>query len=266
MSGIGPRSVVVVSGGLAQPSSTRLLADRITAATERHLREAGVEPAVEVIELREHAHELVNHLLTGYPSPTLQAATDAVLAADGLIAVTPIFSASYSGLFKLFFDVIERGGFAGKPVLIAATGGTARHSLALEHAVRPLFTYLRSVVAPLAVPACPQLAPYAAPSVSTSHHASIRPQSQTRIRTHRDRQLVDEVVALPLKMGMGLHLDLHVQVASDPSPGPHGPPSGEPERDGGPRRGQDGCFAWHRHARRRLPGVWRGGGRPHNRG
>jgi FMN reductase len=151
MSGIRPRSLVVVSGGLAQPSSTRLLADRITAATERHLREADIEPVVEVIELREHAHELVNHLLTGYPSPTLQAATDAVLAADGLIAVTPIFSASYSGLFKLFFDVIERGGFAGKPVLIAATGGTARHSLALEHAVRPLFAYLNAATVPTAV-------------------------------------------------------------------------------------------------------------------
>ena len=151
MSANGPRSLVVVSGGLAQPSSTRLLADRITAATERHLRDAGVEPAVEVIELREHAHELVNHLLTGYPSPTLQAATDAVLAADGLIAVTPIFSASYSGLFKLFFDVIERGGFAGKPVLIAATGGTARHSLALEHAMRPLFAYLNAATVPTAV-------------------------------------------------------------------------------------------------------------------
>ena len=151
MSENGTRSLVVVSGGLAQPSSTRLLADRITAATERHLRDAGVEPVVEVIELRDHAHELINHLLTGYPSPTLQAATDAVLAADGLIAVTPIFSASYSGLFKLFFDVIERGGFAGKPVLIAATGGTARHSLALEHAMRPLFAYLNAATVPTAV-------------------------------------------------------------------------------------------------------------------
>ena len=65
--------------------------------------------------------------------------------------MTPIFSASYSGLFKLFFDVIERGGFAGKPVLIAATGGTARHSLALEHAVRPLFAYLNASTVPTAV-------------------------------------------------------------------------------------------------------------------
>jgi FMN reductase len=138
------RSLVVVSAGLGQPSSTRLLADRLTAAAERHLGDAGVEPQVRVVELREHAQDLTNHLLTGFPSPKLQETIDAVLGADGLIAVSPIFSASYSGLFKLFFDVIERDGLAGMPTLIAATGGTARHSLALEHALRPLFAYLNA--------------------------------------------------------------------------------------------------------------------------
>ena len=146
MSAPASRSLVVVSAGLSQPSSTRLLAERLSAATDRHLREAAIEPDVAVIELREHAQDLTNHLLTGFPSPKLQTALDAVLAADGLIAVTPIFSASYSGLFKMFFDLVERDGFAGMPVLIAATGGTARHSLALEHALRPLFAYLNAAV------------------------------------------------------------------------------------------------------------------------
>lgn len=146
MSATAPRSLVVVSAGLSQPSTTRLLADRLSAAVVRHLRDAGIEPHLDVIELRDHAQDLTNHLLTGFPSPRLQAAIDAVLAADGLIAVTPIFSASYSGLFKMFFDLAERDGFAGMPVLIAATGGTARHSLALEHALRPLFAYLNAAV------------------------------------------------------------------------------------------------------------------------
>ena len=140
------RSLVVVSAGLAQPSSTRLLADRLSAAVDRHLRDAGIEPRLEVIELREHAQDLTNNLLTGFPSPRLQAALDTVLAADGLIAVTPIFSASYSGLFKMFFDVVNRDGLAGKPVLAAATGGTARHSLAIDYAIRPLFAYLNAAV------------------------------------------------------------------------------------------------------------------------
>jgi FMN reductase len=141
-----PLSLVVVTAGLSQPSATRLLADRLSAAVDRHLRDAELAPQIEVIELREHAQDLTNNLLTGFPSPRLQAAIDAVIAADGLVAVTPIFSASFSGLFKMFFDVIDRDGLAGKPALIAATGGTPRHSLAIEHAMRPLFAYLNAAV------------------------------------------------------------------------------------------------------------------------
>ena len=74
-----------------------------------------------------------------------------MVGSDGLIAVTPIFTASYSGLFKSFFDVLEADSLTGRPVLIGATGGTERHSLALEHAVRPLFSYLGSAVVPTAV-------------------------------------------------------------------------------------------------------------------
>ena len=148
---VAPRSIVVVSAGLSQPSATRLLADRIAAATHRALRDADVEAQLEVVELREHAQDLVNHLLTGFPGPHLRSTIDLVLGADAVIAVTPIFSASYSGLFKLFFDVLERDGLASKPVLIGATGGSTRHSLALDHAVRPLFAYLNAAVMPTAV-------------------------------------------------------------------------------------------------------------------
>ena len=136
------RSLVAVSAGIQVPSSTRLLADRLVAATERHLRDAGIDPLTTVIELRDHAQDLSNNLLTGFPSPTLQTAIDEVTGADGLIVASPIFNASYSGLFKTFFDVVEHDSLDGRPVLLAATGGTARHSLALEHALRPLFSYL----------------------------------------------------------------------------------------------------------------------------
>ncbi|MGH2474340.1 MAG: FMN reductase [Candidatus Limnocylindrales bacterium] len=145
------RRLVVVSAGLSQPSATRLLADRLSSATVDALRDRDVQPDVEVIELREHAQDLTNNLLTGFPSPGLRAAVASVVAADGLIAVSPIFSASYSGLFKTFFDVLERDGLAGKPTLVAATGGTARHSLALDHAFRPLFSYMNAATVPTAV-------------------------------------------------------------------------------------------------------------------
>jgi FMN reductase len=143
--------LAVVSAGLSTPSSTRLLADRLTTATVAALRERGVEVTVEIVELREHARDLADNLLTGFANKPLQAAVDTVVGADGLIAVTPIFSASYSGLFKTFVDVLDKDALTGKPVLIGATAGTARHSLVLEHAMRPLFTYLRAVVAPTAV-------------------------------------------------------------------------------------------------------------------
>ena len=148
---IDNRALVAVSAGLSQPSATRLLADRLVAATDRILRGSGVTPRVEIIELRDHAQDLTNHLLTGVPSSRLRDAIDAVVAADGLIAVSPIFSASYSGLFKMFFDVLERDGLIGMPVLIAAAGGSGRHSLVLDHALRPLFTYLGAAVMPTGV-------------------------------------------------------------------------------------------------------------------
>jgi FMN reductase len=151
------KKLVVISAGLSQPSSTRLLADRMTAATVERLRESGpsmnsgTEVEVEVVELRDLAHDITNNLLTGFAAPKLQAALDAVAGADGLIAVTPIFTTSYSGLFKSFIDVIDTQTITDLPVLIGATGGTERHSLALDYAMRPLFSYLHAVVVPTSV-------------------------------------------------------------------------------------------------------------------
>ncbi|MEU2281630.1 FMN reductase [Streptomyces sp. NPDC013178] len=143
--------LVAVSAGLSTPSSTRLLADRLAESARDELAGQGHDAETEVIELRELAVAVANNLVTGFPPPPLAAAIDAVTGADGLIAVTPVFTASYSGLFKSFFDLIDPAALTGRPVLVAATGGTARHSLVLEHALRPLFAYLRAVVVPTAV-------------------------------------------------------------------------------------------------------------------
>jgi FMN reductase len=145
------RTLAVVSAGLSVPSSTRLLADRLSAAAVAALRERGVDATIEVVELREHARDLADNLVTGFPNESLRSAGETVAGADGVIAVTPIFSASYSGLFKTFFDVLDKEALTGKPVLMGATAGTARHSLALEFALRPLFAYLRATVVPTAV-------------------------------------------------------------------------------------------------------------------
>jgi|SRR5688572_28327877 len=146
-----PVTVAVVTAGLRQPSSTRRLAEQLAEAAAAALARRGVEATVEMVELRDIAHDMIDHLLEGQTSPELRKAIDEVTRADGIIAVTPIFSASYNGLFKNFFDVLDPDSLAGKPVLIGATAGTPRHSSALEHAIRPLFTFLRAVVAPTAV-------------------------------------------------------------------------------------------------------------------
>src|SRR3954447_7695626 len=145
------RALAVVSAGLSVPSSTRLLADRLTTATVEALHDRGDEVTVEVVELRDHARDLADNLVTGFPNAALRASVETVTGADGLIAVTPIFSASYSGLFKTFFDILDKDALVDKPTLLGATAGTARHSLALEFAMRPLFASLRAVVAPTAV-------------------------------------------------------------------------------------------------------------------
>jgi len=133
-------TIAVVTAGLSRPSSTRLLADKLAAAVSSALPDVEIE----VLELRDLAIDVTKNMLTGFPSPVLRAAIDTVTAADGLIAVTPVFTASYSGLFKSFFDVLDQKALDGKPVLIGATGGTERHSLVLDFALRPLFAYLRA--------------------------------------------------------------------------------------------------------------------------
>lgn len=154
MSGVehgGVRRVVVVTAGLSVPSSTRLLADMLAEASAAAITNRGGEAQVDVVELRPLAHALADRLLTGFATGELAEAIEKVRHADGLVVVSPVFSASYSGLFKTFFDVLEPGMLDGKPVLIAATAGTARHSLVLDHALRPLFAYLRAVVVPTGV-------------------------------------------------------------------------------------------------------------------
>ena len=137
-------TVAVVSAGLSEPSSTKLLADRLAQAVRRAGAGQGLRIDVVDVPLRALARPIADTFLTGFAPPALQSALDAVHGADAVIAVTPVFNASYSGLFKSFFDIADPQGFAGKPVLLAATGGSSRHSLVLDHALRPLFAYLKA--------------------------------------------------------------------------------------------------------------------------
>ncbi|WP_256795571.1 CE1759 family FMN reductase [Terrabacter sp. Ter38] len=144
--------LAVITAGITQPSSTRLLADRLTEATVRALAGHDVsEVVVEVVDVRDVAHDLTNHVLTGFASPDLHVRLDAITEADAVVVATPVYAASYSGLFKMLIDVLPKDALRDTPVLLGATGGTARHSLAIDHALRPLFAHLGALVAPVAV-------------------------------------------------------------------------------------------------------------------
>jgi FMN reductase len=143
--------LAIISAGLREPSSTRLLADRIAAAVVAELAGRNLIADSAVIELRRLGRSIMDTMLTGFAPSDLEAAFDTVADAEAVIAVTPAFNASYSGLFKSFFDVLPEETLSEMPVLIAATGGTERHSLVLEHALRPMFSYLHAVVSPTGV-------------------------------------------------------------------------------------------------------------------
>ncbi|PJJ42923.1 FMN reductase [Glutamicibacter mysorens] len=145
------KSVVVISGGLGTPSSSSLLGGQIGQNIATQLAVAGVQADVANIELREHAGEITNNMLTGFAAPGLQKVIDAVVGADVLVAVTPVFTASVSGLFKSFLDILDPKSLSGKPVVLAATAGTQRHQLAIDYAMRPIFSYLRAQIMPTTV-------------------------------------------------------------------------------------------------------------------
>ncbi|AKK08909.1 FMN reductase [Corynebacterium testudinoris] len=145
------RTLTVITAGLSTPSSTRQVADSISAAVTAAVSSRGESLQVDVIELRDLVNDLGQSLTTGISSPALDEVKTKVSASDGLVVVSPVFKASYSGLFKTFFDVLDQDSLNGMPVIIAATAGSARHQLVLDYALRPLMTYMRAFVVPTGV-------------------------------------------------------------------------------------------------------------------
>ena len=148
--------ITVVSAGLGVPSSSRMLADQLSHAVSEELTARGKSVAVSTVEVRDYAVDIANNLVTGFAPPSLASMLREITEADALVVVTPVFSGSYSGLLKSLFDVIDNTALRGMPVILGATGGSTRHSLMLDHAMRPLFSYLRARVVPTAVYASPQ--------------------------------------------------------------------------------------------------------------
>jgi FMN reductase len=138
--------VVAVVGTVRARSKTtalvRLVLDTLGAATPIDS---------EIIEIHTLANGLGSALERDQLDENTEAAIRAVESADLVIAATPVFRGSYTGLFKHFFDFVDQYGLAGTPVMLAATGGTERHALVIEHALRPLFGFFQAWTAPTGI-------------------------------------------------------------------------------------------------------------------
>jgi FMN reductase len=147
----GP-AIVTINAGVSDPSSTRLLADRIAQKAIDVLPGATVRS----IDLAPIAADLARSLVSGIPAPAVQQAIEQLAGADAVIAATPVYKAGVSGLFKLFADLLDNDLLIAKPVVLAATGGTARHAMVVDEQLRPLFAFLRAMPVPTSLYAAPE--------------------------------------------------------------------------------------------------------------
>jgi FMN reductase len=152
----GPFRLVVVSAGTGDPSSTRLLADRAAERAAALAARRGNAVTVSGIELREISADISTALVSQLITPRLQQAITALGEADGIIAAAPVYKAGPSGLFTSFFGVLDNDLLIAKPVVLAATAGTARHALVADDQMRPLFAYLRTMTVPTSLFAAPE--------------------------------------------------------------------------------------------------------------
>ncbi len=141
-----PLNVVAVSGGLNHPSKTEALVQAI-------LNELGEATPIEVhfIKFSEIGHLLGGAIYRNQLPERVQHDLAAVEAADVLIVGTPVYRASFTGLFKHFFDFVEQTALVDVPVLLAASGGSERHALVIEHQLRPLFSFFQAQTLPIGV-------------------------------------------------------------------------------------------------------------------
>jgi FMN reductase len=150
------RHLVIVSAGTSRPSTTRMLADRIAAASIERLQELDVAAAVDAVEVAPIAVDVARSSVSGVPSAELQAAIEKIAAADAVVAAAPVYKAGISGLFKSFVDVLDDDLLIAKPVVLAATAGSSRHALVVDEQMRSLFAYLRALTLPTSVFAAPE--------------------------------------------------------------------------------------------------------------
>lgn len=137
--------VTAVSGSPKVPSRTTAIIHELTSRLGKK-----INIDLHLIELSEIGEELGAASYNRIPD-TLKQHIDAIEQADLLIVATPVYRASYTGLFKHLFDLVHQESLFDIPVLLAATGGSERHALVLDHQLRPLFSFFQALTLPIGV-------------------------------------------------------------------------------------------------------------------
>ena len=143
--------LVLVNAGVSEPSSTDRLGHEVAQAALDAIVSGGHSADFDVIELKDLALDIARAAVSCDFSGTLRSAIGKVAASDALVAATPVFKASYAGLFKTFWDVVDPDALTGKPVALVATSGSLRHALVPDSAMRSLFAFFKAVVIPTSV-------------------------------------------------------------------------------------------------------------------
>ena len=141
-----PLRVVAVSGGLQRPSKSAALAEHLL---DLIASEIPCQP--HLIEMGQIAPEIAGAIWRSQLPGAVVQQLVSVEQADVLVVATPVFRGSYTGLFKHFFDLIDQDALIDKPILLAATGGSERHSLVIDHQLRPLFSFFQARTLPLGI-------------------------------------------------------------------------------------------------------------------
>ncbi|WP_406025731.1 NAD(P)H-dependent oxidoreductase [Nocardioides sp. NBC_00850] len=149
-------TIAVLTAGVSDPSSSRLLADRAAQRTADALGASALSATFRSIDLSTIAVDIAQALVSGMPNRKVTAAIDALAESDAIIASTPVYKAGISGLFKSFADLLDNDLLIAKPVILAATGGTSRHAMVVDEQLRPLFAFLRAIPMPTSLYAAPE--------------------------------------------------------------------------------------------------------------
>jgi FMN reductase len=204
---IRPLKLVAVTGAPNSPSKTETLVNAILAQLQQH-----IQVDVQYIRLSQIGYLLNGAARRDLLAEEVQSALDLIEAADALVVASPVYRASYTGLFKHLFDYVDQFALVDKPVLLAATGGSERHGLVLEHQFRPLFSFFQSHTLPIGVFATDK---------DFENYQVVNPLLLERIKLAVTRAIPQFLFASKLKVNPTIHNDLEIKLHQVLATQPH---------------------------------------------